>query len=70
MVEKRVSIKLLGDAKDAYLALKKKVAEDTSKGITDSFHQTLLKSIDNKIAILIPKASSISLYSSYLRVVM
>ncbi|MCW6160599.1 MAG: hypothetical protein LVQ97_00210 [Candidatus Micrarchaeales archaeon] len=52
MVEKRVSIKLLGDAKDAYLALKKKVAEDAAKGITDSFHQTLLKSIDNKIAIL------------------
>jgi len=42
LVEKRVSIKLLGDAKDAYLSLKKKVGEDAAKGITDSFHQTLL----------------------------
>ena len=52
MTEKRVSIKLLGDAKEAYLALKKKTVEERDKGITNSFHQTLLKSIDDKIAIL------------------
>lgn len=52
MAEKRASIRLLGDAKDAYLNLKKKAEEERSKGITSSFHQTLLKSIDGKIAIL------------------
>ncbi len=52
LADKRVSIKLLGDAKDAYLNLKKKVDEEIDKGTTSSFHQTLLKSIEDKIAIL------------------
>ncbi len=52
MFGKRVSVRLLGDAKDAYLALKGEVAEERSRGITDSFHQTLLKSIDDKVALL------------------
>ena len=52
MTDKRISIKLLGDAKEAYLSLKKKVGEERSKGIAGSFHQTLLKSIEDKIAML------------------
>lgn len=52
MTEKRASIKLLGDAKDAYLNLKRIVEEEKRKGTTSSFNQTLLKSIDDKIAIL------------------
>ncbi len=52
MVEKRVSVKLVGDAKAAYLRLREKVDEETRDGVTGSFHQTLLKSIDDKIAIL------------------
>ena len=49
---KRVSIKLIGDARDAYLTLKKKVAEEHAKGVTNPLHQILLKSIDDKISIL------------------
>lgn len=73
MAEKRLSIKLLGDARKAYLALKKEVAEDIAERITGSFHQTLLKSIDSKIAILkidydyginIPKTSVAQKYIS------
>jgi hypothetical protein len=52
LTERRISIKLLGDAKDAYLNLKKKAEEERKKGIISSFHQTLLKSIEDKIAIL------------------
>ena len=52
VAEKRVSIKLLGDAKDAYLGLKKIAEEEREKGITGSFNQTLLRSIEDKIAIL------------------
>lgn len=52
MSEKRVSIKLLGDAKDAYLSLKKMVDEEQRKGTVSSFNQTLLRSIEDKIAIL------------------
>lgn len=52
MTDKRVSIKLLGDAKEAYLNLKKMVEEERRKGTTNSFNQTLLKSIDDKITIL------------------
>ncbi len=52
MAEKRVSIKLLGDAKEAYLNLKRMVNEEKSKGITSSFNQTLFRSIEDKIAIL------------------
>lgn len=52
MTEKRTSIRLLGDARDAYLNLKKIAEEEKHKGTTSSFNQTLLKSIDDKIAIL------------------
>ncbi len=50
--EKRVSVKLLGDAKEAYLTLKRIAAEERRKGIFGSFNQTLLKSIEDKITIL------------------
>ncbi len=52
MASKRVSVKLLGDAKDAYLELENKIKEEKAKGIASSFNQTLYKSISNKIAIL------------------
>ena len=52
VAEKRVSIKLLGDAKEAYLKLKKIVEDERKKGVTSSFNQTLFRSIDDKIAIL------------------
>lgn len=52
MTEKRVSIKLLGDAKEAYLALKKIVGEERKKDVESSFNQTLFRSIEDKIAIL------------------
>lgn len=52
MVKKRVSVKLLGEAKEEYLKLREVVRTEREKGITSSFHQTLLKSIDSKIAVL------------------
>ena len=52
MVKRRVVVKLLGDAKEAYLSLEKKVKEEKAKGVNSSFNQTLSKSINNKIAIL------------------
>lgn len=52
MAKKRVVIKLLGDAKEEYLKLKKTVAEEKAKGISSSFNQTLLNSIDSKIKVL------------------
>lgn len=52
MVEKRVSVKLLGDAKEEYLKLKAIVAKEREKGVARSFHQMLLRSIDSKIALL------------------
>lgn len=52
MVEKRVSIKLVGEAKEEYLKLQQAVRQETEKSIKGSFHQTLLKSIDSKIALL------------------
>ena len=52
MAVKRVSIKLLGDAKEAYLALKKLVEDERKKGIKSSFNQTLFRSIEDKITIL------------------
>ena len=52
MADKRVSIKLLGDAKEAYLALKKLVEDERKKGVESSFNQTLFRSIEDKIAIL------------------
>ncbi len=52
MAEKRVNVKLLGEAKEEYLKLQETVGEEREKGITGSFHQTLFKSIDSKIALL------------------
>jgi len=52
LVAKRATIKLLGDAKEAYLKLKEIVEEEKRKGTTNSFNQTLLKSIEDKIAML------------------
>lgn len=52
MTEKRVSIKLLGEAKEEYLKLQDTVRQEHEKGITSSFHQTLLKSINSKIELL------------------
>lgn len=45
-------IKLLGDAKEAYLSLERIAKEEKTKGINSSFHQTLLKSINDKISLL------------------
>lgn len=52
MTHKHVTIKLLGEAKEEYLKLQSTVREEIEKGVTSSFHQTLLRSIDSKIAIL------------------
>ena len=52
MAAKRVSVKLLGEAKEEYLQLQETVRKERDKGISSSFHQTLLKSIDSKIALL------------------
>ncbi len=52
MVEKRAVVKLLGDAKEAYIQLEKTSESEVTKGITNSFHQTLLKSINSKIEAL------------------
>lgn len=52
MTEKRVSIKLLGEAKEEYLKLQEIVRKEHEKGVARSFHQTLLKSIDSKIELL------------------
>lgn len=51
-VRKHVSIKLLGEAKDEYLKLQELAKQESEKGITGSFHQTLLKSINSKITLL------------------
>ena len=52
LAEKRISIKLIGEAKEAYLTLKRLTEEEKQKGITSSFNQTLFRSIEDKIAIL------------------
>lgn len=52
MAGKRVVIKLVGDAKQEYLSLNEKVRGEREKGSQSSFHQTLLGSIDSKIALL------------------
>ncbi len=52
MPEKRVSIKLLGEAKEEYLSLREIARQEQEKGISSSFHQTLLNSINSKLAIL------------------
>ncbi|MFQ5406450.1 MAG: hypothetical protein ACE5DI_04825 [Candidatus Micrarchaeia archaeon] len=52
MPEKRVTVKLLQEAKDEYLSLKNTVQEEKLKGVKSSCHQTLLNSINAKIEIL------------------
>ncbi|MCX6802828.1 MAG: hypothetical protein NT067_07015 [Candidatus Diapherotrites archaeon] len=52
MAEKRVAVRLLGEAKEEYLELQETVRLEKEKGISSSFHQTLLRSIDSKIALL------------------
>ena len=52
MTEKRVSIKLIGEAKEEYLNLQEASRQEREKGVESSFHQTLLKSIDSKISLL------------------
>ncbi|OIO21195.1 hypothetical protein COV61_05610 [Candidatus Micrarchaeota archaeon CG11_big_fil_rev_8_21_14_0_20_47_5] len=52
MAEKKVSVKLLGEAKDEYLHLQEIVKDERKRCIKSSFHQTLLKSIDSKLAIM------------------
>ncbi|MEW6329770.1 MAG: hypothetical protein AB1468_06705 [Candidatus Micrarchaeota archaeon] len=52
MTKRYVSVKLVGDAKDEYLKLQETARMEREKGIESSFHQTLLKSIDSKLALL------------------
>jgi hypothetical protein len=52
MARKRIRVTLVGDALEEYSKLEKTVAEERKKGIASSFHQTLLRSIGSKIAIL------------------
>ncbi len=52
MSEKHVTMKLLGEAKEEYLKLQETVRQEIEKGITTSFHQTLLRSIDSRITLL------------------
>ena len=52
MAEKLVSVKLLGEAKEDYLQLKARVKVELEKGVSKSFHQILLKSLEDKIALL------------------
>ncbi len=52
MTEKRVSVKLVGEAKEEYLKLKETVRREKEKGVSASFHQTLLRGINAKIALL------------------
>ena len=52
MVQKKVIIKLLGQAKEEYLNLQETARKENEKGVKSSFNQTLLRSIDSKIEIL------------------
>ena len=52
MVERKVTIKLLGEAKEEYLKLRETVKREVENGVKSSFHQTLLRSIDSKIELL------------------
>ena len=52
MANRKVSIKLLGEAKEEYLRLQETVRQEKEKGIESSSHQTLLRSLNSKIAIL------------------
>ncbi|MCX6768174.1 MAG: hypothetical protein NTY90_05635 [Candidatus Micrarchaeota archaeon] len=52
MVEKRVVVKLVGEAMAEYLSLQEAVRKEGEKGVGGSFHRALLKSIDSKIAVL------------------
>ncbi|MFA6907721.1 MAG: hypothetical protein WC263_02750 [Candidatus Micrarchaeia archaeon] len=52
MAKKRVRVILVGDAQEEYANLEKMVGEEKKKGISSTFHQTLLRSINGKIDIL------------------
>lgn len=52
MASRRVSIKLLGDAKLEYLELRRIVVMEKAAGASNSCHIALLKSIDAKISLL------------------
>lgn len=52
MAEKRVVVKLLGEAKDEYLKLSETVTKEMQSNTGSSLHQTLLRSINSKIALL------------------
>ena len=64
MATKRVSVKLLGEAKEEYLKLQEIVRKEKEKNVSGSFHQTLLKSIDSKIVLL--KANGVTGVMTYL----
>ncbi len=49
---KRVIVKLLGDAKVQFLELERLVEDEKKRGVSSSFHQTLLASIHAKITRL------------------
>jgi hypothetical protein len=52
MVQKKVSVKLLDEAKEEYLKLQETVRVEKEEGISNSIHQSLLRSIDSKVALL------------------
>lgn len=52
MIKRKVSVKLLGDAKEEYLKLRQIVKLEKSKGIKKSFNQTLFRGVEEKIGIL------------------
>ena len=49
---KEVEVIIIGDAKDFFEILNKKVVEEISNGKTSSFNQILLSSVKNKIDLL------------------
>jgi len=74
MAKKLVRVTLVGDAKEEYLKLKEMVEDEHKQKVVSSFHQTLLRSIDSKIAILkeqcdygtqIPKSQVPAKYLAY-----
>lgn len=52
MTERKVTVKLLGEAKEEYLKLQQTVRTEKEKGVSNSPHQILLKSINSKIELL------------------
>lgn len=49
---KPVIVKITGDAKEEFDLLNKEVGDEIAKGVTSSDHQTLLRSLKQKIEIL------------------